>query len=172
MKSDLDVPVYMVGDSNGGMFISRITPTTLKDYLNQDIVSFLPEIQIEDEAGEVPDYQTPVCCSAVDIVDCYCDETITAAEFKKFMDISTSYDFYAKNSSCVDCENYLEDTCPYLVDIAKNFNALVKENPLTHISELEAAESIIDGNDCAYFEKYNYEENILGSYGEDWSSAY
>lgn len=171
MKSDLDVPVYMVGDSNGGMFISRITPTTLKDYLNQDVLNNLPEIHIEDGSGEVPDYQTPVCCNAVDIVDCVCDETLTAKDFKHFMDISTSYDFYAKSSVCVDCEHYLEDTCPYLVDIAKNFTSLVKENPLTDISELEAAENIIDGNDCAYFEKYVYNEEILETYG-DWQGAY
>jgi len=40
-----------------------------------------------------------------------------------------------------------------------------KEDPTVTEHELEAAENIIDGTDCTYFEKYSY--NDLGGWEYD-----
>ena len=168
---DLNVPAYIVGGSNNSIHVSRITPTTLKEYLTDDSLDSIAQLTVDNEIeNEVPDYQSPVCCSAVDIVDCFCETTLTAKDFRLFMDTSASYDFYAKKSVCVDCEHYLEDSCPYLVDIAVNFKTMVNQDPNTHISELEAAENVIDGTDCKYFEKYDNNLDIYDN--EGWSELY
>jgi hypothetical protein len=172
-KIDLNIPFYLVGDSSdGAFFVSRITPTTLKEYLNSDVVSTIisdiPEVVVEDipDIKEVPDYQQPVCCTAVDVVDCVCSEPLTLKEFNIFLDSSKKYDFYDKNGPCFDCHHYMSESCPYLLDIACNYVSLTKKEPLTDLSELEAAEYIIDGTECVYFEKFNqyYDDNIGSLY--------
>ena len=169
-KIELDVPVYMFGTSSEGFYISRITPTTLKDYLNVD--KFEEIVASQDDKESIPDYQSPVCCNAVDIANCYCDNTVTVKDFGDFLDIAQMYDFYSKESTnpCLDCSGYLDQSCPYLVDIASNFMKMKSEDPTVTEHELEAAEGIIDGTDCLYFEKYSYndlEENDLGGWNYD-----
>jgi len=157
----IHAPVYMfASDSNGSVFVMNLTSD-----LSQEI-SYTNESYITEIEQPYDDKRYMICCGEPDITTCKCLVPMYSEDIDDFSDYCDKFDIdpYDKNilSSCQECVNYHQSTCPRLVNLVESFLTDKEKQD----SYLEAS---INSTDCKSYQE-NYAEEYYASY--ESSSVY